>query len=123
MKIMRSNLLKLSVLLTILATNAAFRWQLGIANYTKAIVDLKISYVWSSCSADSVRVQPGQIIHVDAGFGCLVDDITGTATLNGKAVALTKDTSRIIGGRDFSINIIEIRTSISPETNYQIQRV
>lgn len=120
MKNMRSNLLKLSVILTVLATNAAFGWKLGIANYTKAVVWLTIEYV--GCTDDSVVVQPGQIVHVDAAL-CLVDDIVGIAVANGNKVTLTKDTSRIIGGRDFSINIIEIVTSINPQTNYQIQRV
>ena len=121
MKNMRTNLLKMTAILTVLATNAAFGWKLGIANYTKAIVDLNISYTWGSCSADSVTVQPGQIIHVDAGFGCLVDEIRGSATLNGKSVALTKGGYGTIEGRDFSVNVIEIGSGT--EKTYRIERV
>lgn len=121
MKNMRSSLLKFSTVLTVLATNAVFGWQLGIANYTSVPVALNIAYVWGSCSADSVTVQPGQIIHVDAGFGCLVDDIIGVAIVNGKNIELTKGGYGTIGGRDFSINVIEIGSGA--DKTYRIERV
>ena len=119
MKLIRLNLLKLSALLTILATNAAFGWQLGIANYTKAVVNLRIEYI--ACRDDNVTVQPGQIIHVDASW-CLVDEITGTAEVNGKRLNLEKSRFELISGRDFSINIIEKGPNDAGKT-YHIERV
>lgn len=125
MKNMKAHVLTLSIFLALVATPYVcgwrLNWQLGIANYTKATVKLDIAYVWRSCKTDTVTVQPGQIIHVNAK-ACLVDDITGTATLNGKTVALTKGGAGTIGGRDFSINVIEIGSGDSEKT-YRIERV
>lgn len=121
MKNMRSNLLKLGIFLTILATNTAFGWDLGIANYTKAVVHLEVRYVWGWCTKDNVSVQPGQIIHVNAK-SCLVNEITGVAVVNGKNVTLEKQVNVNISGRDFSINIVEIGSSDTNKT-YRIERV
>lgn len=122
MKNAGSMLLKLSAVVTMLITNAAFGWQLGIANYTSAPATLTVTYLWSSCRSDTITVMPNQIRHIDAG-GCLVNDITGFVLVNGKRVDLKKGGYGTIVGRDFSVDVKEIHFYNNPNYEYRIERV
>lgn len=101
MKIMRSNLLKLTVIVAVLATSGAFGWpwKLPLINSSPYPAWVTVSY--PGCSSDNVVIQPSKTAMVNA-HDCLVNKI-GVAL-----VTVPGDTSKNIyinwevsGHRDF----------------------
>lgn len=103
MKNMRSNVLKLSVLLAILATNGAFGWSFTVTNRTNQTKQVNATYAsaWAfgkcfSCCDDNVAIAPGSTATIDAK-GCLLTSInTPGATSFISSGTLTKTSFVIV---------------------------
>lgn len=103
MKIIRINTLQSMLIALLIVPTAVFGWYLPIRNNTPYAGQFDVHY--PGCSSDTVVVQPGQEVQVNAK-GCLATQINGHLVRGGgkPVIHLAWSSS---GHRDFSATIVD----------------